>query len=251
MAPLPRTGHRLRARLDFQPRLRAARTAPRGPSMPEPSTSTGALARLGFSRSERVRRFLAEPALSELGDRAPSALGATADGDDALLGLLRVAEAAQEAGLTAEMTEFLRGIGAPGSSGQRLITLLGTSVAMGDFLTRHPERLSALRTGDDQLTMTAHEVRATLLRAVGADPAAPTPVAGDGGRAARDHLRIAYHERLLQIAAADVRAPSPTDLQPRVSEALSDLARSEEHTSELQSRGHLVCRLLLEKKNQI
>src|SRR5690625_6866441 len=28
------------------------------------------------------------------------------------------------------------------------------------------------------------------------------------------------------------------------------LARSEEHTSELQSRGHLVCRLLLEKKNK-
>src|SRR5690625_6284824 len=27
-----------------------------------------------------------------------------------------------------------------------------------------------------------------------------------------------------------------------------DLTRSEEHTSELQSRGHLVCRLLLEKK---
>src|SRR5690625_6941233 len=27
-----------------------------------------------------------------------------------------------------------------------------------------------------------------------------------------------------------------------------DAARSEEHTSELQSRGHLVCRLLLEKK---
>src|SRR5690625_6709240 len=29
-----------------------------------------------------------------------------------------------------------------------------------------------------------------------------------------------------------------------------DAARSEEHTSELQSRGHLVCRLLLEKKNK-
>src|SRR5207253_4708875 len=27
--------------------------------------------------------------------------------------------------------------------------------------------------------------------------------------------------------------------------------RSEEHTSELQSRGHLVCRLLLEKKNKM
>src|SRR5215510_16372599 len=29
-----------------------------------------------------------------------------------------------------------------------------------------------------------------------------------------------------------------------------DVARSEEHTSELQSRGHLVCRLLLEKKKK-
>src|SRR5439155_19347107 len=31
--------------------------------------------------------------------------------------------------------------------------------------------------------------------------------------------------------------------------AIGFQARSEEHTSELQSRGHLVCRLLLEKKN--
>src|SRR5690625_5850164 len=30
----------------------------------------------------------------------------------------------------------------------------------------------------------------------------------------------------------------------------SEDERSEEHTSELQSRGHLVCRLLLEKKNK-
>src|SRR5437870_8975634 len=35
----------------------------------------------------------------------------------------------------------------------------------------------------------------------------------------------------------------------KIREALSDSAeRSEEHTSELQSRGQLVCRLLLEKK---
>src|SRR5690625_7779214 len=31
----------------------------------------------------------------------------------------------------------------------------------------------------------------------------------------------------------------------------SNWMRSEEHTSELQSRGHLVCRLLLEKKNKL
>src|SRR5690625_6060518 len=34
-----------------------------------------------------------------------------------------------------------------------------------------------------------------------------------------------------------------------VLDTLSERERSEEHTSELQSRGHLVCRLLLEKKN--
>src|SRR5690625_5824930 len=33
-----------------------------------------------------------------------------------------------------------------------------------------------------------------------------------------------------------------------ISSNLPDILRSEEHTSELQSRGHLVCRLLLEKK---
>src|SRR5437870_12986831 len=31
---------------------------------------------------------------------------------------------------------------------------------------------------------------------------------------------------------------------------VTGMVRSEEHTSELQSRGHLVCRLLLEKKNK-
>src|SRR5690554_7772243 len=36
--------------------------------------------------------------------------------------------------------------------------------------------------------------------------------------------------------------------QDRVA-ALCEFVRSEEHTSELQSRPHLVCRLLLEKKN--
>src|SRR5437660_4419122 len=37
--------------------------------------------------------------------------------------------------------------------------------------------------------------------------------------------------------------PPPVQPAPRVGQV-----RSEEHTSELQSRGHLVCRLLLEKK---
>src|SRR5690625_6565717 len=44
---------------------------------------------------------------------------------------------------------------------------------------------------------------------------------------------------------APVRTPPPTPLSISAS-----AARSEEHTSELQSRGHLVCRLLLEKKKR-
>src|SRR5690625_6621650 len=42
---------------------------------------------------------------------------------------------------------------------------------------------------------------------------------------------------------------SPTTFFLLITTTLNSLQRSEEHTSELQSRGHLVCRLLLEKKN--
>src|SRR5690625_6854467 len=45
-----------------------------------------------------------------------------------------------------------------------------------------------------------------------------------------------------------VRFPPPTG-EP-ASSTSHFAPRSEEHTSELQSRGHLVCRLLLEKKNK-
>src|SRR5439155_5663268 len=38
---------------------------------------------------------------------------------------------------------------------------------------------------------------------------------------------------------------------PSVGKLVHPALRSEEHTSELQSRGHLVCRLLLEKKKKI
>src|SRR5690625_6642003 len=47
------------------------------------------------------------------------------------------------------------------------------------------------------------------------------------------------------IDGSDVKLTLDLDLQTYVQQKLE---RSEEHTSELQSRGHLVCRLLLEKK---
>src|SRR5690625_5322475 len=51
-------------------------------------------------------------------------------------------------------------------------------------------------------------------------------------------------------ASRDGRSPAGRE-RDRAEQASGHLSgRSEEHTSELQSRGHLVCRLLLEKKNR-
>src|SRR5690625_7429629 len=49
---------------------------------------------------------------------------------------------------------------------------------------------------------------------------------------------------------ADLVRPQRWELSWRAQPAQEALERSEEHTSELQSRGHLVCRLLLEKKKK-
>src|SRR5690625_6490132 len=50
----------------------------------------------------------------------------------------------------------------------------------------------------------------------------------------------------------DIRAIASLGIKMYAEEEIDELVivRSEEHTSELQSRGHLVCRLLLEKKKQ-
>src|SRR5437870_9395035 len=60
--------------------------------------------------------------------------------------------------------------------------------------------------------------------------------------------------RLSPLAAiARLRSRSFSNIlifSEKLSEASLFRIRSEEHTSELQSRGHLVCRLLLEKKKK-
>src|SRR5207253_9131051 len=56
------------------------------------------------------------------------------------------------------------------------------------------------------------------------------------------HVRYAPSRRLAEIDD-ETEAAAPHHVA-----ALPATGRSEEHTSELQSRGHLVCRLLLEKK---
>src|SRR2546429_1493605 len=64
-----------------------------------------------------------------------------------------------------------------------------------------------------------------------------------GGRAAHVGRRHAPADRFVEAAGA-------RRVLGIASVAARDLVRSEEHTSELQSRLHLVCRLLLEKKKK-
>src|SRR5690625_491678 len=54
------------------------------------------------------------------------------------------------------------------------------------------------------------------------------------------HLREAYKTNIRSVDVLSLKASLET---------MDNHSRSEEHTSELQSRGHIVCRLLLEKKN--
>src|SRR3712207_7754543 len=73
---------------------------------------------------------------------------------------------------------------------------------------------------------------------------------GGSGRGVRQRVG---HQVADDLAETGLVAEHDGDLGEGVVEAQGDpavrLHRSEEHTSELQSRQYLVCRLLLEKKN--
>src|SRR5207253_11502938 len=57
-------------------------------------------------------------------------------------------------------------------------------------------------------------------------------------------------DRLAELLQADVDTAELDEAADAYAQQVSEAVRSEEHTSELQSRGHLVCRLLLEKKKK-
>src|SRR6266478_6460170 len=79
-----------------------------------------------------------------------------------------------------------------------------------------------------------------------------TDLGSGGGSRTLDHRFIidgaVKHVRAAVAARCDARG-QPVEIQGIVLD-LTDLRRSEEHTSELQSQSNLVCRLLLEKKKK-
>src|SRR5690625_7112217 len=103
---------------------------------------------------------------------------------------------------------------------------------MGLFLFTQLYRLNPEESGCAEVCLTSAE-----------DPA---PRAKHRSCSAKDS-RI----RAEESGCAEVCLTSAEDPAPRAEHrSCSAKDRSEEHTSELQSRGHLVCRLLLEKKKK-
>ncbi len=173
-------------------------------------TTAGRLAALGFADGARAERLLTELGPEAHGDlELLGELLRAADPDLALLSLTRLAES--DPGVLRALREspLLR---------RRVIGILGLSAALGDHLARHPGSLEAVRPAD---RLTGSQMRAELLRAVGADPKSDEPVAGLTGGAALDALRIAYRGRLCHIAGRDASGEAGLE---ETCAALSDLA---------------------------
>src|SRR5688572_31063578 len=71
------------------------------------------------------------------------------------------------------------------------------------------------------------------------------------GRVRQGSARPRHPQRAVraQLGQSDEQGPDPCAAGSRLRLERGAEARSEEHTSELQSQSNLVCRLLLEKKN--
>lgn len=170
--------------------------------MPRIESTAARLARLGFADAARAAGLVEQsaPALDDLLD----ALADTADPDQALLSLTRLAERDPAVPGLLRSDAALRG---------RVLAVLGVSAALGDHLVRHPGQLALL--AEPELD----DPRTALLRAVGADPGDPLP------RASREDalsaLRVAYRGHLMHLAARDLTGEA--ELLAVMAE-LSDLA---------------------------
>src|SRR3984957_9118991 len=157
---------------------------------------SGWLARMGFADVPRAERDLA--ALGIAGGDHPllAALAQAPDPDLALTGLAQVAE--RDKGL-------IDGLAKDPAFRTRLIPVLGVSKALAAHLARHPADSAVLRGRDADARPEPSRLRAELLRAVGADPDDPVPIAAVGDAAdPAARLAAAYRRGVLHLAARDL-----------------------------------------------
>ncbi|MEU0245001.1 bifunctional [glutamine synthetase] adenylyltransferase/[glutamine synthetase]-adenylyl-L-tyrosine phosphorylase [Streptomyces sp. NPDC006235] len=145
------------------------------------------LLRHGFTDASAAERLLDSAELAPLRDDPVllDALGATADPDLALLGLVRLLEAQPEPGARRELLDTLI---SSKPLRDRLLGVLGASTALADHLIRHPDDWQAL------VMYEAHDLH----------PGVEEFEAGLAEATDAVSLRVAYRRCLLSIAARDV-----------------------------------------------
>ena len=193
-------------------------THPPQPASATDPVATGRLIKLGFADTGNAQRWLGFRELAPVDqDRLLEGLALAASPDVALQLTVRLLEGSPR---------LAERINAGPVASESMFRLLGASEALGEFLLRRPEHLDLLAepAAAEPQEIPAEHFRTALLRAVGADPAARTPVAGDTGDDAYTALRVAYRRELTRIAIRDVGALYPADHMPAVGRQLADLA---------------------------
>ena len=192
-------------------------------------TEVGRLIRLGFTdvrgamaNLERARLWVDGEPADEDAAVVVGALADTADPDLAASTLARLV------GAVHRPQELLQGVRERSGLRQRLFSVIGTSIALGDHLVAYPEDWYVL--ADDDVTSVRPSLLGLqwqLLDAVGAVPGSPLPW-GSGGARARGagsdvlaSLRHAYRRCLVALAARDL---SGTMAVEDVAAELADLA---------------------------
>lgn len=178
------------------------------------TTARSDLLRLGFTDADRAQTDL--EALGGVGHQLLAYLGRTADPDAAVAGLVRLAQRVEDRGALLEAVADDEG------TAMRLLRVLGASTALGDHLANHPDHWRELT--DPTLGSTrpaAYWLRDRLLRAVGAQPDDPAPVATLDDAEAVNALRVEYRRLLLRLAARDLAHDLGVD---DAAAELSDLA---------------------------
>src|SRR5690625_6938417 len=100
------------------------------------------------------------------------------------------------------------------------------------------------------MTKTIFQSISSYMSLMARHPASTIAAAPTAAETAMGRIPIAGRMTTSAMVASAKGACHPFSVGASRVESTMKFLRSEEHTSELQSRGHLVCRLLLEKKNQ-